>query len=80
MLALSLYFRHRKSAQKTLPTESINHKNTALTLYQDALGSHNVRFSSLSVLETLLVLWQLDVSAMAKHGGVNRAYINFADS
>src|SRR6266498_1498427 len=62
ILALSCHFRHRSPLQREPPGDAINHKNTAMVLYRDALEKDITRSKSLSLLDTALALWQVDVS------------------
>jgi hypothetical protein len=70
ILAITSHFRLRSPTQPTPPAEALDHKNTAMVLYQSALTETDLYKNGLSLLDTALALWQLEVRC--KSGQVHR--------
>lgn len=62
IVAISCHFRLRSPSQSRPPADAINHKNRAIALYQGALAKDDIQFKGLSMLDTALALWQMEVS------------------
>ncbi|KIW66838.1 hypothetical protein PV04_06132 [Phialophora macrospora] len=65
ILAISSHFRLRSPTQPTPPAEALEHKNTAMVLYQSALTETDLYKNGLSLLDTALALWQLEATISA---------------
>ncbi len=61
ILAITAHFRLRSPNQPATPLEALEHKNTAMVLYQSALTRDDQSRNGLSLLDTALALWQLEV-------------------
>ncbi|OCT51318.1 hypothetical protein CLCR_08181 [Cladophialophora carrionii] len=64
ILAITSHFRLRSPTQPTPPAEALDHKNTAMVLYQSALTKTDLYNNGLSLLDTALALWQLEVRSV----------------
>lgn len=62
IMAVACHFRQRTPAQLTPPTDTIDHKNMAMTLYQSAMSGDDLYINGLSLLDTMLALWQAEVT------------------
>ncbi len=65
ILAITSHFRLRSPTQNAPPTDALHHKNTAVVLYQGALMQTDLYNNGLSLLDTTLALWQLEVCLRA---------------
>ena len=50
--------------QPAPPAEALDHKNTAVVLYEGALTSADVCSNGMSLLDTALAIWQLEVHVL----------------
>ncbi|EXJ58333.1 hypothetical protein A1O7_05758 [Cladophialophora yegresii CBS 114405] len=65
ILAITSHFTLRSPTQATPPAEALDHKNTAMVLYQSALTRTDLYNNGLSLLDTTLALWQLEATISA---------------
>lgn len=61
IVALSCHFRLRSATQSQPPADAVDHKNTAVVLYQGALSKKDIHVHGLSLLDTAMALWQFEV-------------------
>lgn len=61
IVALSCHFRQRSAIQLLPSADAIDHKNTAVVLYQGALSRNDIHLHGLSMLDTSMALWQMEV-------------------
>lgn len=66
MLAYATFFRLRLPSQKEPPEDALVHKSTAVQCYRDALNNEKSNIASLTLLDTALLLWQLEVSSVVE--------------
>ena len=62
ILAYASHIRLRLPLQKEPPEDALVHKNTALQFFRDARENEISSADRMSLLDTALLLWQLDVS------------------
>ncbi|KAK5203673.1 hypothetical protein LTR47_008450 [Exophiala xenobiotica] len=65
IVALSCHFTLRSSTQSQPPADAVDHKNTALVLYQGALSKKDTYVHGLSLLDTAMALWQFEATLSA---------------
>ncbi|KIW53474.1 hypothetical protein, variant [Exophiala xenobiotica] len=65
IVALSCHFTLRSSTQPQPPADAVDHKNTALVLYQGALSKKDIHIHGLSLLDTAMALWQFEATLSA---------------
>ncbi|KIW10679.1 hypothetical protein PV08_11643 [Exophiala spinifera] len=62
IVALSCHFKLRSPNQLLPPSDAIDHKNTSLVLYQNALSKEDAHIDGLSLLDTAMALWQFEAA------------------
>ncbi|KIV79093.1 hypothetical protein PV11_06679 [Exophiala sideris] len=65
IVALSCHFRLRSATQPQPPADAVDHKNTAVVLYQGALSKKDIHLHGLSMLDTAMALWQFEATISA---------------
>ena len=65
LLATASHFKLRSPSQSLPPQESLDHKNTSMTLYLEASTKTASYSNGLILLDTLLALWQLEVRLLS---------------